>query len=463
VKNKLIGAAIATVLTSLPMAGQAASTSTELDQIRTQLQSLMQRVEKLEGQNTELKSENDALKSEKDRRAAEMDYLKAQTRELREKSAEQSADLGKVKGADWAGKFQWKGDMRYRHEEIQDDLPNAAGIKTADRSRDRIRLRAGFEAKPTDKILVGVQLTTTERMGTEDNGDPRSSNQTLGNEFSRKRINLDLAYFDWKFASWGDLFGGKMKYPYVRPGQSLFNDNDVNPEGLALVFNRGIWFGSAYSTYVNEVSGLETTTTSDTMLVGAQVGARFPIRSSNLMVAVHYQDLTAGKLHNPAPFYNGSSNGNSTTTIGAGASAVSVLTYEYKVIELMTEFNTTVAGLPFQIWGDFAKNQDPYDLNKAWGAGLVLGKASNSRTWELGAAYEKHEKDALFGQLVDSDFGAGVTDSKGWILRGAYAPVKNWTLNATYFLNKRPVDVAAAGGFRDTDYKRLQLDFNLKF
>ena len=35
-----------------------------------------------------------------------------------------------------------------------------------------------------------------------------------------------------------------MKQPFFKPGQSLFWDNDINPEGLALSFNRGIWFGT---------------------------------------------------------------------------------------------------------------------------------------------------------------------------------------------------------------------------
>ena len=64
---------------------------------------------------------------------------------------------------------------------------------------------------------------------------------------------------------------------------------------------------------------------------------------------------------------------------------------------------------------------------------------------------------------MDSDFGAGNTDVKGWVLRGAYAPVRNWTLNATYFINERNVDVANGAGQTGVDYNRLQLDFNVKF
>ena len=80
-------------------------------------------------------------------------------------------------------------------------------------------------------------------------------------------------------------------------------------------------------------------------------------------------------------------------------------------------------------------------MNTAWTAGVLFGKASNYRTWEAGFAYEVLEKDAIFGQFVDSDFGDGVTDTQGWVLRAGYAPLRNWTMNATYFINDRNVDV----------------------
>ena len=68
-----------------------------------------------------------------------------------------------------------------------------------------------------------------------------------------RALDLDLAYFDWKFASWGNLIGGKMKQPFVKAGQSLFWDNDVNPEGLARrLSTSGIFFGTAYNFWLTE-------------------------------------------------------------------------------------------------------------------------------------------------------------------------------------------------------------------
>lgn len=227
-KNMLIATAVAAALSYLPAGAFAASSPDDLAQIREQLQGLLQRVDKLEQENTTLKTENEDLK-------AQDDYLKSETKGLRKDAANAALDAGKVKGADWAGKVAIKGDLRYRYEYISDDAVNAAGIQsTADRYRDRIRARLGVEAKPIDNLLVGIGLTTTE------GNDPRSGNQTLTNVFSRKSVELDFAYFDWKFASWGDLIGGKMKQPFFKQSQSLFWDNDVNPEGLAVNFNSGI-------------------------------------------------------------------------------------------------------------------------------------------------------------------------------------------------------------------------------
>ncbi len=69
-------------------------------------------------------------------------------------------------------------------------------------------------------------------------GNPRGANTQLDGEFSRKSLYLDLAYFDWTFADNAHFIAGKMKMPFVRPGQSLFWDNDINPEGIALTYSR---------------------------------------------------------------------------------------------------------------------------------------------------------------------------------------------------------------------------------
>ena len=460
-RNLLIATAVAAALSCLPAGANAAASPEELAQIREQLQGLMQRVDKLEQENTALKTENESLK-------AQEDYLKSETRGLRKESATNSTAINNLKGAEWASRVAVTGDLRYRYEYIGDETTISAtntAQATADRYRDRIRGRLNVVSRPTDTITLGLGLTTTE------GGDPRSSNQTLTGVFSRKSIDLDLAYFDWKFSSWGNLVGGKLRNPLVKAGQSLFWDNDVNPEGLAFVFNRGIFFGSAYSYWLVETSGQEPTATSDTMLYGGQFGARVPVGSSTLTLAAHYYDLQSGQGRSPfyvapgATLSASNANGNTTCTpaLCRVSVAVPTLAYDYEVIDLMAQLNMNFGALPFQVWGNVLQNQDPEDLETAWAAGFLLGQAQNYRTWEFGVNYHNVEKDAVFGQLFDSDFGGGVTDTKGWVIRGGFAPVRNWVLNATYFLNERNVDVANSTGARGVDYDRLQVDFNVRF
>lgn len=449
-KSKLMATVVGAVLSCASVEGFA-TTEDELSQIRSQLLELIERVDRLERQNRALQAENEQLK-------IQSDYLKAETRGLRREAAATASETAKAKGADWASKVSIKGDFRYRHEQISDDALNSAGVGNADRERDRIRARVHLQAKATDSITVGIGMATTE------GGDPRSSNQSLDGTFSRKSFDLDLAYLDWKFASFGALTAGKMKQPFVRPGQSLFWDSDINPEGLALSFQRGIWFAGAYNFWLDEVSGAQTTRTADAHLYGAHVGARIPLGDSTLMLGAHYYDLAAGQGRRGL-FFNCSATTNAcaagNTTIGPAGEGV--LAHDFRVAEVYGELGTRAGTLPLTLWADLAQNQDPDDLETAWAAGIRLGAAGDYRTWELGVLYQVIEKDALFAQLIDSDFAGGVSDSKGWVLRAGYAPVKNWLLNASYYLNQANVDVANSAGQRNVDYERLQLDLNVKF
>jgi Putative porin len=417
-----------------------AATSDDLAVIRTQLQDLTERVDRLERENEALKRENEALQS------------KSEANRDSEKSA-QAKQAPADKPPNWTDRVALSADLRYRHEDTTDDTVNASGIRTADRDRDRIRARMSARFKANEDVTIGIGLATGE------GDDPRSTNQTLGDVFSRKSLNLDLAYFDWSFADWGHVIGGKMKQPFFKPGQSLFWDSDITPEGLALTFKRGVWFGSAYGFWLDEFSGSQNQRTSDTMLYGGQVGVRLPMGQSHLVLAGHYYDLSAGQGR--APFYNNNPNGN--TTIPAATAPTGVLLYDYRVIDVSAEYDMHLGGLPLQLWTDVAQNQDPTDLSTAWALGAELGNAIEVGTWSAGVDYHNVEKDAIFAQFIDGDLGGGQTDMDGWVLRAAYAPVKNVVINAQYFINHHNVDVPNTAGQTDVDFRRFQLDLNTKF
>jgi len=426
--KKQLFAAVAAAALSMGVTAHAAS-SDEIAQIRSQLQSLMQRVDKLEAENNSLKTENDQLKAQ----TGQVSRQLAQT-------VQQVADTPPaVAAADWPNRVAFKGDVRYRHQQTDD------GSASADREEHLLRARLAVEAKVNDSIVAGIGIATSSAPG-----NPRGANVQLDGEFSRKSLYLDLAYLDWTFAGNAHLIAGKMKMPFARPGQSLFWDNDINPEGIALTYGAGSMFGSVWNYWLEEnvQSTATTTTTSDTKMYGLQLGNRFDFGGNTLVVAASYYDLAAAQGRRP--FYNNVPNGNSLTATGA-------LAYDFKVVNLGAEYNFKLRDVPFQVWADVARNLDAvYDT--AFTMGTMVGKASSPGTWETGLAYQLIEKDALFAQLIDSDFGGGLSDAGGWVLRTGYAPGRNWVLSATYFKSVNNKDVGA-----EYDFERLMLDFNTRF
>src|SRR5690606_15851569 len=156
-------------------------------------------------------------------------------------AAEESAPGGADPAAmpEWVRNISFKGDFRYRNETIDQQFVDR-------RNRDRLRVRAGLVARVNDEVRIELGLARSE------GNDPRSSNVTLGGASSRKDINLDLAYFEWRPISALKLRGGKMKYPWERAASSTLFDGDINPEGLAAVWQRGDFFASAFHHFLDE-------------------------------------------------------------------------------------------------------------------------------------------------------------------------------------------------------------------
>jgi hypothetical protein len=461
VKTTVLATAVAAalLLASQDAGAQArgAATKADVEAMQTQLRALAERLNRLEAANTQLQTENTELKALVDRRDAETDYLKSQTKELREEAAVASNEISKVKGADWATKIKARGDFRYRHEEIhRERTVSTDGVTTVedaeDRYRHRIRARFGIDAQVSDNLKTTFQLSTSE------GNDPRSSNQSLDDNATRKAINLDMAYADWTFNQGANLIFGKQPYPFYRPGQSLFFDSDLNPEGIAAKFERGILFGSGYGWWFNEQhNDNPAAEDADTYVFGAQLGVRVPVGDqSNLVGFGHYYNCSGCEGH--SPLFANASNGNTTYPLVAPA-VTNILVFDYEIAELGAELNTQIGTLPITLWGNYAQNMaSGVEEDTAYNAGFRLGRASNPRTWEAAAMYQSIDKDSLFGQFIDSDFGNGLTDTEGWALRAGYAPVRNIAVNLTYFINTLNKDVGT-----ELDYDRLQLDLNWRY
>ena len=352
---------------------------------------------------------------------------------------------------DVALRWKWKGDFRVRNENIDQEA-------AVERNRSRVRVRLGFEAEVNPTVKAGFQFATTE------SGDARSSNQTLGDVNSRKSLDLDLAYVEWAPNAATKVTLGKMKQPLVTT-TSYFVDKDINPEGAAVACTHaptGAFANAALFDLVERGSAVDSTA------VALQVGVRGKLNDDTAYV------LAAGEMKhravkNQAVIQSGSVGGffgNTTKTTGCAVGVATCLANEFAVRNALAEVSTIVADYPVTVFVDWAENADAAKYNEALAYGVTLGKASLPGSWEVGVVTQKVEKDALFGQWIDSDYAAGNTDGDGYTLRGAYQVAKNWKLNVAYHMNETNNDVAAVVNGRnvlDRDYKRLQLDLNYAF
>jgi hypothetical protein len=381
---------------------------------------------------------------------ARLEQLEAQVRSTEETNDRQTDQIAAARASvgSWVPNYTLKGDFRYRFESVEQD-----GV--ANRNRDRLRVRAGFEARVNERVRAEFVLSTSE------GNDARSSNQTLTNANSRKSVFIDQASVDWRVAPSLKLVAGKMKYPWERPGTSAFFDADINPEGLAAMWNSGDFFGSAIYNLLEERSSA-----AESVMTGIQAGWRPAVGPGRLTLAGAYFDFHS--VQHRAAFPNGNANGNSTTSVGCFGGAASCLAHDYDLIEAFAEYSRPVANRPLALFADFMTNEAADNgLDTAWALGLNYGKASEPRSWEVGYLYQTVQKDALFGAFVDSDLGHGNTDYRAHMLRAGYAVAKNWLVNVSYQFATTQIDVPASVGgspsAADRDYDRLHVDLNFKF
>lgn len=336
---------------------------------------------------------------------------------------------GDIKSADWPNRINMSGDFRFRYESINQD-----GSKK--RTRNRIRLRTGFDAKLSDNAMVGMQLATGS-------GDPVSNNESLDNGFSNKGITITQAFLKWNNNDY-TYFAGKMKNIFVVPGESeLVWDGDLNPEGLALSWKSDSTFVNAGGFWVDERSS-----SADSGILGAQVGTTLSTgKQSKLLLAVSYYDFI--NAEGKATFFDSKNSFGNSTTAGN-------YTEDFNELNLSAEYSFIVAGQPAGLFLDYVKNTSTGSKDKGWLFGYKMGKCKAPGSTEYRLLYKRTDADAVVGLFTDSDFSGGGTDNKGFEFDMGYQASRLVKAGLSYFINESGL---AAGA----DYNRLQLDMAVKF
>ncbi|MEE4218336.1 MAG: putative porin [Xanthomonadales bacterium] len=391
----------------------------EVQALRAQIELLTKRLDQLENQNKQVVEAATGRNEETVARVAEVD--------------EKLGDVEKqVAAMSWAERMNWKGDFRYRYENIDEEGKDG-------RNRSRIRARTSLTADLSDTMRVGIGLATG-------GDDPVSSNQTIGGGGSSKDIKIDLAYFGWSGLPNTYITGGKFSNFLIRPAkQGLMWDGDWRPEGLGIVWNNGFFFAQGMGTWleVDSRNGTE---------FGWAVQAGFDFKTGDfgkMKIGAGYSVFDiAGRtpvFGDPDDFYGNSFVRNPIT-------GDLVFEYNYHNLEAFAEWSIGKVTL----FADYTINQDAPENDTGYLFGAKYGSAKDKGQWDATYFYARKEKDAMIGLLTDSDFGGGGTDSRGHALVGTYAFHKKWNFKATYFINERKLEDAH-------DYDRLMLDLNFKF
>jgi len=346
---------------------------------------------------------------------------------------------GMLPADDWTEKIRIKGDLRYRHETIQVEDRDA-------RNRHRIRARLGITAEPAGGITLGLQLAS----GSD---DPVSTNQSLDGGFTSKDIRLDLAYVDLHTdaAPGLHIIAGKMNNPFHAPGKTeLVWDGDLNPEGGALQYRAsgdtvGL-FASAGGFAIDERSS-----DCDAWLFGGQAGLNFQA-SPDVRFTGGFSYYDYGNILGYTPVYDGDSFGNTLGEDGRFA-------HDYNLVEFFAELGLKAGGVPVNLFFDYVQNvaQGLEGNNRAWLAGMTIGKTKDPGSWAARCNYREVEADAVFGTFTDSDFIGGGSDGKGSECGVDVQIARAWTAGLSYFLNERITTGDAP------EYRRLQLDAAFKF
>jgi hypothetical protein len=455
VRNTVLATAVAATLAlAAPQAfaqAKGSATKAEVQAIEAQMQALAERLNKLEAANTSLQAENSR---------AQVRGRAPRGRDRLPQGADQgparggrvvSNEVSKVKGADWASKIKFKGDLRYRHEMIaQDREVSGSAEDAADRTRHRIRARLGIDAKVTDNSKVVLQLATGGDRPAFLEPDARRQHAT------RKEIGVDLAYGEYTFMPGGVASLGKHKNPVWRPGQSLFWDGDFNPEGGAGHLRpRHVVRQRLRLVAHEQFNSNPVGENNDSNVFGVQAGLKFPLLGGETRLAANYFDCGACQDNSPL-FLNLRQRQHDVPRRHRRREPAAIRLPDPAAVG--RDGHDAVRAAVHLLGGLRTEHGVGRRVRHRLRRGVSLGKASNAKTWEAGLSYQSIDKDALFAQFIDSDFGDGTTDSEGWVIKGGYAWVKNVTFNGTYFINTRQKDVGT-----ELDYNRLQLDVNYKF
>ena len=373
----------------------------------------------------------------------------------------------------------------------------------------QVRARLGVHAQISDYIGADI------RVGTGNDNDPVSENQTFGNpgDFSKYSIYLDRAYFDIKPVPGLELLAGRTPKAYYL--STLMFAPDLAFDGVTAKYDfplsdsvRAFVLGGAYPVF-NESLNFSSTElvkgpSRNAYMFAAQGGAEWSInRDYFVKAAAGIFDFSnvAGKLSSPCflfttsdtcttddsrlPYYQfgntmfGVRNIVVTNTTLQSTPEYYGLSSQFDVLDLhgevdMHNFDPIVVTLEGEYTknlafnrgyilarnpvNNFGSNNDYQGGDTAYLLALTVGYPETDHLWEwnLRGEYRYIASDAFIGSFTDQNFHLGGTDAKGYVLSG------NLGIGPNTYVSARWSSASVVSGPPDGN-DMLQIDLNTSF
>ncbi len=378
----------------------------------------------------------------------------AQTNEV----APRAPALAPAAAKSWTDSLTARGDVRLRFEQIGDDSKKDSDGDTYTRSRSRLRARLGVDAKCSDQLKAGLELSTGA-------ADPVSGNQSMGEGFGKKEMRLSLAYLDYTLLKAADrqanLVAGKMKNPFLTQPDDLVWDSDVTPEGAAAKLRLGQGFASLDVNAGCFVAS-ERSSQTDAILAAAQGALKLQFNPDMALTAgAAYYNYSGVEGYDVIDWEDGDNAYGNSTVAGTvdGETTHKAWASGFTPVVAFAQLGAKVLGLPVALYAQALTNPEADANDQGQMAGFSLGQARQPRSFEVGYSYAKLEQDATLGMFTDSDRWGGGTDGKGHKFSAKYQIAKGLQAGIAYFLDERKI----ADPAKTADYDRLQIDLAASF
>ncbi len=320
------------------------------------------------------------------------------------------------------------------------------------KSRFRGRVRIGIYGDVNDQMDWGFRLAS----GSDES--PTSSNQSLDDFGSKRKIWMDLGYFGWRPAELQDLHMviGKMKKPW-QDVSGLVWDGDFNPEGVNAKYSKNS-FTAQVGHYIMKDNASGDDPNRDVGMTAIQLHGGLDVAEDIKLVggvAGFFFQNVAGTEVVTSDSGKELSKGNTTTDIENDDGSVTKLwANDFEEIDTTIAMDIKRGPIPLKIYGEYVVNiaADSAD-DDGWRAGVKASFFDKKLGFDY--YYRDLGRDAVLAVLADSDFGGGGTGSKGHTINVKYKAMKNCTVGMTLLL--------ADNGIKDADIDPFQFDIVVKF